>query len=330
MSIEIPNINEDCNYWLVRTNSGEYYQEFFLDNFVAIGWNEFNDLDYLNSKNDSFIVEQIRKKYPNEDKPRHVLNQIRRFVFEMKQGDIVLIPSKGSTHVSFGKVITNVEIANINEDEIEEGVCPFQKRRKVKWIKTVRRDELDPYLYKLLYSQHTITNALDYAPYIDRTLHSIFTKGGYTHLVLDVTTRDRIKAKDLANLIDGAENIIELFNEVTESSLDSNEIELKINVQSPGPIEYIAGAGVILVFGMILHYIVGGKFQTKLSWESVEVAGETEGLLEKILKFRERASKDAEIEQRLGDIRSSMDRLNVKLPEELSIPKKQEDEEKLV
>ena len=40
----IPVINEDQNYWFIRTDGGDNYDVFRDNNFVAIGW------DYLDNR----------------------------------------------------------------------------------------------------------------------------------------------------------------------------------------------------------------------------------------------------------------------------------------
>ena len=35
-TLKIPIVEEDRNYWLVRTNEGEYFQDFYFDNFIYV------------------------------------------------------------------------------------------------------------------------------------------------------------------------------------------------------------------------------------------------------------------------------------------------------
>lgn len=311
----IIEIDENRNYWLIRTEAGEYYDEFYHDKFVGMGWDELNQFDQEDIYDDEFISEQVCKIYPKVKQAWRVYSQVRKFMFEVKIGDIVLIPS--SSHISFGIVESDVYYQEISESELLEGLCPFKKRRQVSWLKTIRRDELDPYLYRLLNSHFTISNALEYAPFIDRTLHGFYVRDGQAHLVLRVKKEGRIFLREINKLTDGALEIIDLFNDGTDSSYNSNEIESKINVQSPGPIELIAGAGVILALGLLLHYILGGKYSTKITLKGVEFDGETDGLLEKILKFKKRAEEDSDTKAKLAEIKETMESLKLQLPDEL-------------
>jgi hypothetical protein len=35
-SIQVPKINPDRNYWLVRTNAGNYYEDFLNNSYIAL------------------------------------------------------------------------------------------------------------------------------------------------------------------------------------------------------------------------------------------------------------------------------------------------------
>lgn len=316
MNFPIVEIDEKRNYWLIRTDAGEYYDEFYHDKFVGMGWDELNKFTKEELYDDDFMAEQVYKIYGEKVKqPWRVYTQVRRFVHEIKIGDIVLIPSQ--SHISFGVVESEVEYVQIKEFELFEGLCPFQKRRKVNWLKTIRRADLDPYLYKLLNSHFAITNALDYAPFIDRTLHSFYIKGNEAHLVLQVKKTNKVYLREINRLTDGALDLVDLFNEMTDSDLDSNKIESKMNIQSPGPVELIAGAALILSLGLLLHYVMGGRFSTKVTFKGVEFDGETDGLLEKILKFKNKSENDPNAQRKIEQLKSAMEQLNVKLPEEL-------------
>lgn len=312
----IPQLNPNKNYWLVRTQSGEFYDEFYFDNFIGIGWNEIDDINLIKDENKhNSLVELVKKHYEDEQRPSHVANQIRKFVKDIKKGDIVIIPSRSSTHISFGEVLEdNVYIKEIDLEKIEHE-CPFFKRKKVCWIKTQNREGLDPYLYKLLYSQHTITNANEYAPFIDRSVSTFFQKGDKAHLILSVQTKNEIHARDLLQLIDSSLSIVETFNGITNSNLDPSQVEIKINVQSPGPIELLGNAGTIAVIGIGLVFLVGGGFKLEKKSDGTFITEATsDGFMEKLIKFIDHLHKN-----RMDRLDAeSAKKLEVKIPEELT------------
>ncbi|EGO65409.1 hypothetical protein [Acetonema longum] len=65
-------------YWFVRTESGKYYDEFIMDEFIAIGWNEIPCVS--NTFKEEEATALIERHYPEVAHPMRVINQIRRFV----------------------------------------------------------------------------------------------------------------------------------------------------------------------------------------------------------------------------------------------------------
>ncbi|MDE1362856.1 hypothetical protein CHCC15325_3140 [Bacillus licheniformis] len=329
----------DRNYWLVRTQSGEYYNEFYYDEFIAISWNELNTIEDFKTGDKAVITKKIQDHYPDSIKPGLIYNQIKRFISEIKIGDIVMIPSINSTVISFGIVESEVYIKDISETSVEEGVCPFTKRRKVKWIKTVKRDELDPFLYRMMQSHHTINNANDYADIIDRTLHSFYLKNDAAHLVLQVKQKKDIPAIDLVNSIGDILESIPFINdpENSERIFDKSVVDLKLRVQSPGIMEFISTVApwAVIGLGVLLHYTIGGtssgKYSNEKSQTAFELNGSTDGLLEKILKFKKHQDKQKllELKERHKKAAEKLDiktpeeteKLNLKTPEEENTPK---------
>lgn len=321
----IPEINSDRNYWLVRTQGGEFYGEFLAGNFIAIDWNKINNLNLINKieDNDSEehndcrdkLVDLVRKDYKDEKRPIHAVRQITQFVNEIHKGDIVIIPGINSKYISYGRVISDIFIEKISDDDIEEGACPFQKRRKVLWLKTQDREFLDPYLYRLLYSQHTITNANDYSDIIDRTLNQFYIKDGKAYFTLKVQQADNISAVDIGNVINNGISIIDEFNKFSSMDLDKNDIDLKINVQSPGIIQFLGNINNILVIGMITMFLVGGGFKFKHTKGTTEGEIHTDGFMKNLLDFIDHLHKNKMENRELDErIRKTADNLKIKVP----------------
>jgi len=330
--LPIVQIDGKRNYWLVRTQSGEYHEEFYFDDFIAIGWDDFNNKEeFENPSNEGYLKKQIASKYPESKQPGLIYNQIRRFFTEMKLGDLVMIPSKNSTHISFGKVVSEPYIADIPSTDIEEGICPFQKRLDVDWIKTAKRAELDPYLYKMMNSHHTINNANEYASFIDRTLHSFYMKNGNAHLVM------RIKKQGVLNGLDFFEfgqMIIDLLPEVKNLGFTKEEInkrkdiKVKSNVQSPGIVEFISSTpAIILGVGVLLTFLVGGKAEFKYTKKEKNASVQSKGLVELFIKYKKQKSED-ELEKMREKHRQTMDRVKAEIPKELNkLPDRKNQEE---
>lgn len=318
--IPITIIDENRKYWLVRTQSGDYYEEFFHDNFIGIGWEDLNFEELVETRHES-LLELIKIKYPDERQPGRILSQLKRFSTEIKANDVVLIPSASSNYLSFGIVESDVYNETLNLDDMLDGACPFQKRRKVRWIKTVKKNEIDPYLYKLLNSHHTITDATAYDTFIDRTLHSLYIKGKTSHLILNVERKENIPYIDLINLLNTPINLMPTVESFTNEHFEKEALDIKLSLQSPGKIEiiYMASPFILIGLGLILHYIVGGNYKgnyTKTEQEQqLTLESSSDGLLEKWLKFRKQSDSQ---QMKLLEMQKELAKLEVKTPKELN------------
>ena len=229
----IPVINNNRKYWFVRTEGGDYYEEFKNDNYIAIGWDEYKNKLLFDcdpgDENELSLKEEIKERYKTE-RPGTIFNTLKRFMLEMSEGDIVFIPSKNSDTITFGEITSDMHIYTLTPEDIDEDRCEYIKRRSVKWTKSIKRKDLDVNFYKIFQSHHTIVNADKYDFIIDRTLESFYIKNGLTHLTLSVGTDSSISGKSLYNLqkfIFGSEYF------------DSSNTDIKINVQSKGLMELI-------------------------------------------------------------------------------------------
>lgn len=324
-------------YWFVRTNGGEYYDEYLRKGFIAVGFNWIIDASLIKqAEKDNVskraLYEKIKVEAAEDNgkqvKPGLVINQIKRFLLEMNPGDIVLIPSENSQYIAFGEITSDTYI--INESELQENCCPFIKRREVKWIKTLSRDSLDPYLFKAIYSHHVITDVSDSSSFINRSLSSMYIAGDSAHITFRVSTQEAVRLSDLQPLLYGFEEVAIAANFPTNIISEIKATELKINVQSPGPIEYIVSmggfAGITAIIMAINAWRIisavkknGGTLSLKFSEFSCTCKINkpdnsthdisTDELMEKIFNNPEALSK-------LGEMANAIDKLDAKLPNE--------------
>lgn len=320
--IPVSIIPEERKYWLVRTQAGEFYDEFFHENFIGIGWNELNNIDeFLKTDKNEMLrkIEDLYTSYDEEDKspqPGRIYSPIYRFLFELNINDIVMIPSINSTYIAFGIIQSDAYIHEISETDLDLGMCDFNKRRSVKWLKTVKRDRLDPYLYRMMQAHQTISNATEYANNIDRTLHSFYVKGNKAHLVVRVEQENDIPAVDLINFVNSVLDLAPQIEnpEHSDDLYTKNQIDLKISVQSIGVVEFISSVPyIILGIGVILIGVTGGKMTFK--HKETEIEMESDGLIEKKLKVTKH--KDAHL-LKLAKQEHEIykEKLKLKIPEE--------------
>ncbi|HCL4549767.1 hypothetical protein EXM36_02785 [Clostridium botulinum] len=324
--MKVPVLKKNINYWLVRTNGGIYFNDFHLNNYVAIGWDEIKDSNLMVEERRDDLIDKLKKehKYDGNDEQEDnkkisyslIATQLIRFCSEMKKGDIVIIPSENSKYIALGEIEDEqIYIEELDLEELEKTECPYIKRRKIKWIMYQKKKEVDIYLYRLLNSHHAITDANDYSTFIDRTLYPFYIKENKAHFTLKVKQTRNISAMNIITFMSDALKIIDEFNEKSKSSLNKENIDLRINVNSPGPIEFFGNIDTILVLGICLMGIVGGGFKFKKTKETTEGEIKTDGIIEKIIKFidhrHENKMDELELEYK---IKESANKLKIEVP----------------
>lgn len=327
-------------YWFVRTNGGEYYDEYLRKGFIAVGFNWIIDASLIkqaekDNASKRALYEKIKAEAAEDDgkqiKPGLVVNQIKRFLLEMNPGDIVLIPSENSQYIAFGEITSDTYI--INESELQENCCPFIKRRRVKWGKKLSRDSLDPYLFKAIYSHHVITDVSDSSSFINRSLSGMYVSGDKAHITFRVSTQEAVRLSDIQPLLYGFEEVAIAAHFPANIISEIEATELKINVQSPGPIEYIVTTVGLIGFLAITIAINmfratsaakknGGTLSLKILWLSYKCKinkpnNSSHDISTKDLdKLIEKIANNPEALSKLDKMANAINKLDAKLPNE--------------
>jgi restriction system protein len=112
--------------------TGDAHSLFLQKNVVAVGWTAVGDLSVISPNREAFKA-AVAKAYPTA-KPGAIPNnagQLFRFVHEMKQGDLVVYPSKADRTINIGKVT-----GDYHYDPQGSG---YPNLRSVQWLKAVPR-----------------------------------------------------------------------------------------------------------------------------------------------------------------------------------------------
>lgn len=245
---QVKEISEKTDYWFVRTDYGQYFDTYYENGFIAIGWNNIT-LEDLKNPNDNKIRKKLlitEKLDPNKASTKGtltgIINKLRSFV-SLKKGDIIVMPSRNSSRYAFGIV----QSSQVEIDFDKRKDCDYYKRKKVKWVTMKNTSQLDPNFFTMRFTQHTISRIDDYSPFIDNVISSLYRKNNNTHFVLDIKTTKDINVNSLVSLID---NIQVLINEINKNfnlgeQIDNNSIRL--HLQSPGQIEFKLPIGKSLI-----------------------------------------------------------------------------------
>ncbi len=232
----------------------------------------------------------------------------------IRKDDIVLIPSHSSSRISIGEVVeTPVTLANNIQQTKDIKVCPFVKRKKVRWLKDISRESLEPALYKMLFSHHIISGANQYATLIDNTINNFYVKRDEATVVLEVTSRDKINARELFRMGDNLLDTVDDFCKYYGIDIDTSDIEIKLNLQSPGKIQ-LSGKqkSAVLIIGMLIIGTVGGGF--KVNWGGFHLDLSTNVLIQKVIDYQN-SSQDRQIKTTLME--THMKDFQIKQPDDL-------------
>ena len=271
--LRINIFSENRSYWFLRTQAGTYFDEFYFNNYIGIEWDDIVDSSIENIE---AMAQIVSKKYPQETRTTYVAGQIMKFIHSFKKGDIVLIPNKDSKIIAFGEILEdNIYVSDegisdplsqltLPDSDTEHSLSVLRKRRKVKWLKTLKRDELDPHLQTFIYAHNTIVDLNPYALFIDRTLSDFYIKGNSGYFTLRVNKPTNIPLDDLTDLFIFNRELNNFINSYfPEWRINRGEIICKIDVQSKGPIQFTGPIKKITIFGLVLMILWGGSVKIK-------------------------------------------------------------------
>lgn len=260
-------INNKRNYWFIRTQGGDFYKTFLENSYIAIGYDSINLSLIKNAANDKsgkkYLAEIIKKQFPDESKPGYIGNQLIDFSYNIKKGDVIIIPSESSSKISIGEVLETpiYELKN----SLGENDCPYLKRKKIKWLKqNLTFNHIDSKLFSIKYSQRTITKIQEeFYPYIDRIISPIYIKNDNAHLAINVERKEDFPAYDVFKTWTELLDLTEEFGNEEKIVINKKDINLKINVQSPGTIEFITYSIIgIIVLATLVTALIGAEYES--------------------------------------------------------------------
>lgn len=217
LHFQIPIIPKSTRFWMIRTQRGYFYNEFLAKKFVALAWNNIDYTTNLSDANKEYLKDEIVMLFPEINRPSTVVNKCNTFINEVKEGDIFVIPSKGSKYITFATAgeyyedstktvdLENTVISRIknNDVDINDVSCPYKKRRKIKLLRTIRSEEVNISLFRAISNYHGISNFDQYAYQILNELYNCYSYQEYTVLVYNIRKTTPIKPRELSRLIYG-------------------------------------------------------------------------------------------------------------------------------
>lgn len=324
-TITIPEVPSDRRYWFLRTENGEYYKDFKENNFIAYSLDEISDIPELKAAQTAediytIVYSKILSIKENKRSATFHARQVLKFVNSFNIGDIVVIPSKRSVEYSIGVIESDVYIDNSFTNDDSQALkstyefyklCPFLKRRRVRWLKVIRRDKLPLQLLRFAFAHQALADVTKYDHYIDRILHPVYTKNNRAYLSLIINQRNGIPAEEMANLLSAPITLLRLVNEFLppEIANDNSIIESRVIAESPGAAQFVGTAskiaGVLLILGV---FAVGADL--KVNVRGVDLELHSKGLIQLYLDY---VSEDHRHEEKIHELDLAAKRLNSSL-----------------
>lgn len=316
LNFKLLHIPSDTRFWMVRTKKGYFYHEFISNNYVALAWNTLTDQTSFSDATTETLGESIKSDYPEIKRPTLVINKCKSFIFDIKPGDILVIPSESSRYVTFAfageyyedpnktyeqeiETISKIENKDVLIDEIS---CPYKKRRKIIPIRTILGEEINFHLFKTISSYHGITNLDSSAELILDHLYNCYSYNNTTRLVFHVSKPGQITSMEFSGLLYSINSIL------CAPGIDEMAISTQATVHSAGDVVFAIKeiynwfTSNYLIFIALATIIGGEKFLT------VELPG-----IARIIKdFQtikdEKRKNDAEITQlELDNLQKAID-----------------------
>lgn len=267
MKMQATEIKRDTCYWLVRPGiNAKCYDDFYKDSCVAIGWDRIGKIDLENHMTSldelKYLVETkyqdlLSKKTSDREYKRKISDiatKIYRFTYEVKEGDIIITPGEDS--VLIGRIVGEVEIVKGKymskpESSEEEYIGELNKARKVIWLKRIDKTKLEPNIkleLRVVHGLSLISNE-QVITEINRTIYSFYTYNNVGHSIYKIKNEDAIDFERYAKFISC---VYDIYSRI---KTENDNLYIKANINSPGPIELFGDFRVIESITTIMHII---------------------------------------------------------------------------
>lgn len=252
---QLPSVDSSKDYWFVRAQKGLFYKSFLTGGYIAIGWNHITleDLEYLDEE---AVKGKIKDFDKNIEKPGSAYNQMMKFAYNLNIGDIVIVPSESPNDFLVGEITSRPYTETESNIESASNVCPFNKRMNVHWFGIIANKDIDPQLYKLVYSGHTITDANAYKKFINRGLYDAYIDHNHMSITFKVQEENNIDAFEYSTFL---HTVLQMADIVKKASgMEDEKVILRTNVQSTGPIELLGNPAVLIPVLIFITIFAGG------------------------------------------------------------------------
>ncbi len=262
----IPVVNDNVNYWIVRANGGKLYNQFLSNKKIAMGSNYITPekIKSFPIKKEDFLktITPIIKPYIRPEILRRTATDFYTFYHELKENDIVIIPNESNQKLSIGQVLDSEPTEFVfKQTKKNESTCDRIHSVSVKWLTEKSIYKLNnPHLISLLCTaQNEIKYAGEYKNNINCVLYDFFIQEKTGYFIINVNTKKSIEAKTFFKLF---AELFELTEKFPNGNFSKDDINLRVNLNSPGQV-ILSSKDIkkLIVLGMILVSFSGGKLR---------------------------------------------------------------------
>ena len=261
LGINLVEIPDNINYWLIRTYSGKYYATFLSQKFVGIGWaweKNLCETEKIKPSHENYT--SAVKQYKHSSYYSRI---IATFNDTLNINDVVICPAYRSSKVLLGRIISDVVF--------QDDYFPYPRTRAVEWIKEIDWTDIPQKMFRFLSTQHGMCSANDIAPEVDRLMYPFYTSKGKAYLTLKVQQQDSISLRSVHELITF------LLEKITKDEV----VFFKTELCSPGFMQFLGTPKGIIILAIFLHFIVGGKIE--INPKTLTISNETKGIIGTLL-----------------------------------------------
>jgi len=227
-------------YWVNRTEDGTHYDAFVDKSIIGLNLNEIpvskldkigkdytlkngriGNYDKVRAQIVDFYHNHYARKIRETPKQKKAsvtanitkkANQVFNFVYKMKKGDYVAIPSSNSEYITIGR-ISNSYIDNSTYIHLQ---------RAVEWIGTFKKTALDVRIFQVFSSHLAFYDITKHKDVILRTLYDFYFENEEGNFVLNLGKNGKISFQDEAKFL-------YFFNQLFTGYLESNNLPYSID-----------------------------------------------------------------------------------------------------
>lgn len=278
----ILKFDKNVNFWIVRAEGGKYFNDFIDDHYIGIKYNSvtINDINSISKDKNLVSIEDIKEIYKHAYGDDDILDKSQKqkltvhstqtflFAFEMKIGDVVLVPSKDSKEFALGIIYSTPydekvdyikeRIENADSNGLNFKPSNYVKRRRVQWISKLKKHDLPSGISWVLSTHYAIINATSHKKQLMPLVYPIFKYDNEYYCRVFSEKGGELTLNDWSKIT----------SELNESI--KNNITMDAEIHSPGFLNFISSnwnyisdllymLGIFTTFSPIAKGLIGKK-----------------------------------------------------------------------